>query len=209
MRVQTLFNKIIIGAVSIISLLYMTPGTAVSQELDSIEATEGEVFFTLESAMKNPDSVFVLILKRERLKEFPMEIFEFVNLEELDLSKNKIETIPKEISGLKNLQIFNISKNKLTRIPPEIGSLTKLKELIIFQNEIPFLPPEIGLLTDLEFLDLWGNEIGRLPVEISRLRKLATLDLRVIEINDDEQKTMKDLLPNTKIHFSRSCNCGG
>lgn len=209
MRALMLVKNLFIGELALLSLLCMVPVPALCQELDSTQAEVGEVFYTLESALKNPDSVFVLILRREKLKEFPKEIFAFVNLEELDLSKNKIDTIPKEISRLKNLQVFNISKNKLTRIPPEISALSKLKKLIIFQNEIPFLPPEIGLLSDLEFLDLWGNEIGMLPVEISRLQKLAVIDLRVIEINDDDQKTMKDLLPNTKIHFSRSCNCGG
>ena len=202
-------NKFLIKSAAILMFLYAAPFISISQDLDYAQEEEAETFFTLESALKNPDSVFTLILKREKLKEFPEDIFKLKNLEELDLSKNKIDAIPKEISELKNLRVLNVSKNKLTRIPPEIGSLKELKKLIIYQNEIPFLPPEIGLLTDLEFLDLWGNEIGRLPVEISRLQKLTTLDLRVIEINDDEQKVMKDLLPNTKIHFSRSCNCGG
>ncbi len=61
----------------------------------------------------------------------------------------------------------------------------------------------------MEFLDVWGNDIGFLPQEIQALSEtLKEVDMRVILMSNEEHKKIKELLPNTKIHFSKSCNCG-
>ena len=94
-------------------------------------------------------------------------------------------------------------------IPAEIGGLVYLKELIVNQTEITTLPPEIGKLQELFYLDVWGTNVASLPTEISELSSsLKELDMRVIMMSDTEHKKIKELLPNTKIYFSKSCNCG-
>ena len=170
------------------------------QLLDSSQLSITYEFRTLEEAMQNPDSVFILTLKKQKIESFPEEIFMF---------KNKIQLIPRNIEQLQKLEYLNIAKNKLETIPPEIGKLKNLKDLIIFQNEIAYLPSEIGEAENLELLDMWGNELESLPNEISKLKNLVIMDLRVIEISNDKQKQFQQLLPNTKIYFSNSCNCGG
>lgn len=179
------------------------------QLLDSSQLSITYEFRTLEEAMQNPDSVFILTLKKQKIESFPEEIFMFKNVQKLDLSKNKIQLIPRNIEQLQKLEYLNIAKNKLETIPPEIGKLKNLKDLIIFQNEIAYLPSEIGEAENLELLDMWGNELESLPNEISKLKNLVIMDLRVIEISNDKQKQFQQLLPNTKIYFSNSCNCGG
>src|SRR5690554_4390223 len=91
-----------------------------------IFSQEVNVFQSLEEAMKNPEKVINLDLSRERLKEFPMELLNFPNLENLDLSNNRISLIPAEIGDLKNLQVLDLSRNRFNILPPQIG---KLKEL--------------------------------------------------------------------------------
>ena len=170
-------------------------------------ATE-KVYTSLSEALKNPELVYRLDLTKQKLKTFPKDILKLYNLQELILAKNKLTEIPAEIGILTNLEILNIEKNELTLLPSTIGNLTNLKELILNRNEIYKLPPEIGNLLNLVKLDMWSNEIDVLPDEISKLKNtLKVLDLRVVLINLDKQKKIVELLPNTEIYFSKSCNC--
>jgi len=190
-------------------LLTTSLAPAMAQLLDSAQLSKVKVHYSLEEALKDPDSVYILVLRRAKLTEFPKEIFKFKNLQELDLSKNKLQVIPGAIGTLLNLTDLNLSRNRLGTLPPGIGNLKNLKQLIIYQNEIASLPPEIGGLESLTYLDMWGNELEAMPVEIGNLKNLVELDMRVIEISDIHQKEIHDLLPHTKIHFSNSCDCGG
>lgn len=189
----------------ILSLLYL-PGY--SQLLDSTQLVKEKEYTSLEEALKNPEEVYKLNLRKKRLKEFPFDILKFKNLQELNLYKNRIRVIPKEIGTLESLQKLNLSHNKIQAIPKEIGNLSNLNELIINQNDISYLPPETGNLTRLYFLDCWGTYITSLPAEISKINNtLKTIDLRIISMNIHEQRAIIDLLPKTKIYFSKACKC--
>ena len=61
----------------------------------------------------------------------------------------------------------------------------------------------------LKYIDIWGNDIGSLPHEITELKdNLLEIDMRVILMSKTEHQKIKELLPNTKIRFSKSCDCG-
>ncbi len=177
------------------------------QLLDSLTLDTLRSFKSIGEAIKNPESVIKLELRRKKIKKFPPEIFNFPNLQYLDISKNDIEEIPAEIGQLKNLQYLAISRNGLEELPPEIGSLSNLFYLEINNNNLSSLPSEIGKLEKLKTLDLWSNDIDKFPTEIKNLKKLELLDLRVIMIPDIEQARVKSLLPKTKIFFSPFCKC--
>jgi Leucine-rich repeat (LRR) protein len=202
--------KSIIKISSIISLLLLFSFQKVIAQnilLDSLTLDTLKAYTSLQEALKNPELVIKLELRKKKLKEFPVEIFKFPNLQYLDLSKNDIKKIPAEIGQLKNLQYFSISKTGLESLPPQIGELTNLYFLNANQNEISTLPAQIGKLTKLKKLDLWSNNIDKYPNEIKNLVSLQTLDLRVILIPDDEQERVQNLLPRTKIYFSPYCKC--
>ena len=76
------------------------------------------------------------------------------------------------------------------------------------RNHIKNIPNEIENLNQLEKMDLWSNEINYISDNISKLISLKELDLRVIMFSDKEKQRIAKLLPNCKIHFSNSCNCG-
>jgi len=190
---------VVIGASS------FTKGYA--QQVDSLTLDTMRAFTSLTEAMKHPEEVIKLVLRKQKLKQFPPEIVKFKNLQYLDLSKNYIKELPPDIDTLQALQVLILSKNSIVTLPREIGKLRNLRILNINQNELIDLPDQIGELVNLEYLDLWSNNIAVFPEQMAGLEKLKVLDLRVIMIDDDVQKHIKSLLPNTSIQFSPGCRC--
>ena len=188
-------------------VLFSQKTKAQNQLLDSLTLDTVTAFTSIDEALKNPEQVIKLVLRKKRLKKFPLEIFKFTNLQYLDLSKNDIEDIPAEIGQLKNLQYFAISRNGLEEFPTQIGGLTNLFYLEANNNNLTSLPAEIGKLEKLKTFDLWSNDIDTFPNEIKNLKSLQLLDLRVIMIPDAEQDRVQSLLPHTKIFFSPYCKC--
>ncbi|MGZ3885314.1 MAG: hypothetical protein ACXVPD_14285, partial [Bacteroidia bacterium] len=76
---------------------------AQGQLLDSVSVYHAEEYDNLDSALKHPDAVIKLVLKRKHLKSFPMEVFQFKNLQYLDISKNSIKELPEGLGQLKYL----------------------------------------------------------------------------------------------------------
>jgi len=176
--------------------------------LDSLTLDTMKGYTDLAEAMKNPDQVVKLVLRKQHYKEFPKEIWMFPNLQYLDLSKNQITDYPDSLGKLKNLQVLHLSKNKLEALPRELGDNVNLKILDINQNELTMLPPQIGKLKKLEYLDLWGNDIGIFPDEMKELAdNLKVMDLRVILINFTAQDRIRTMLPKTLIYFDPPCKC--
>jgi Leucine-rich repeat (LRR) protein len=175
--------------------------------LDSLYLDTMVAFTSIQEAMKNPESVIKLELRRKGLKTFPKEILQMKNLQYLDLSKNKLLELPPEIGELTNLQVLILSKNKITSLPTQIGMLQNLEILNINQNDLVALPPQLGNLRNLRNLDLWSNEIGVFPEELKYLKNLNVMDLRVVLIPDAEQERLRRLLPSSTIFFSPYCKC--
>ena len=68
--------------------------------LDSLTLDTLTPITTLEEALKHPEQVVKLVLRKKKLKTFPAEILQFTNLQYLDLSKNNIRELPADISKL-------------------------------------------------------------------------------------------------------------
>lgn len=188
-------------------LLLTTCLFSVAQLLDTASLLAQPVYDNLQEALQNPDKVYRLDLRRNKLKTFPFEILKLKNLQELDLSKNNLKELPEEIGKLTNLQVLNVAGNKLQYLPDSIGELKNLKKFVGSRNNLIAIPKRIGDLQNLEILDLWENELSTFPDELSKLKKLRWMDLRVILLNDEYQARIRTLLPDTKIFFSPSCKC--
>lgn len=179
-----------------------------AQVLDSLELSQAYEYTSLEEALVEPEKVIVLTLKRDKLSEIPLEIYQFTNLQVLNLSKNKITEIPEEIKQLKLLQELYLFNNQVKVVSPSLGELENLRVLDLSKNPLSELPKEISTLKNLERLILWSTEVTEFPYSITHLSEtLLFLDLRVVFMNQDRQNAIMDLLPNTKIMFSSSCNC--
>lgn len=143
-----------------------------------------QTYYSLTEAMRTPEKVETLILSKKKYKEFPTEILQFTNLRVLDLSKNKIQYLPEEITSLANLE-----------------------ELILNRNDIRALPKDLGEMPNLRKLDLWSNYVDELPVSFHDNKTLKLLDMRGIVVTPDKQAAIREMLPNTEVLFSKSCNC--
>jgi len=185
----------------------LLPTCVSAQLLDTASLLAYPIYDNLQEALQNPDKVYRLDLRRNKLKIFPLDILKFKNLQELDLSKNNLKELPEKIGTLTNLQVLNVSGNKLQYLPDSIGELKNLKKLVGSRNSLIALPKRIGDLHNLEILDLWENELSTFPDELSKLKKLRWMDLRVILLNDEDQERIRKLLPDAKIFFSPSCKC--
>ncbi len=178
-----------------------------AQLLDSLQLAHADECTDLDSALKYPDKIIKLVLRKQKLKKFPEKIYLLKNLQYLDISKNNIKEIPEGIGALTQLQYFACSKTGLERIPADIGQLKNLKYINLNQNELVLLPPQFGDLESLEIADLWSNNLNELPPSLERLRKLKVMDLRNILFSDDQQRYFQELVPNAQVLMSPSCKC--
>lgn len=193
--------------ISIIFLLCFTVQGLKAQLLDSLTLDTLKGFINLQEALKNPDAVIKLVLRKQHLKSFPKDILKFKNLQYLDISKNDISDLPDSIGTLINLQYLACSKTGLKHLPKELGKLVNLKYINFNQNDLESLPPQIGNLDKLEVLDLWSNNFDEYPSTLTGLKALKILDLRNILISDEVQNNITNMLPKAKVYMSPSCRC--
>jgi len=132
------------------------------------------------------------------LTEFPREILALADtLEVLDLSRNALRELPADFGRLGKLRILFASANPFTRLPEAIGACPQLEMvgfkanrieevpgsalppalrwLILTDNRIDELPPELGQRPRLQKLMLAGNALQRLPAEMAACHRLELL----------------------------------
>lgn len=192
----------------IVLIIVCTAGTGQAQKFWETRLDQRDIYYDLDEAKRNPEDVYRLHLKKKKLTELPKEIFDFPNLEELDISKNRFSELPEEIGRLTTLKRLIAIKNKMKRVSPAIGELKNLKQLILNQNDLSTLPKEIGNCEELEYVDLWSNEISSLPKSMQKLQYLEEVDLRVILFTPYEWDRIREALPDVQIHVSPGCGCG-
>lgn len=190
------------------SIVFLVTFTGVkAQLLDSLSYDTATVYTSLETALQLPLEVYKLSLRKDHYRTIPKEIYQFKNLNYLDLGRNQLKTIDSGIAVFKYLQTLNLEKNDLEDLPKEIGQLSNLRKLIISQNKLTQLPIELGNCGKLKLIDLWSNEITKLPLTLNNIEQNLVIDMRVITMNKDEQDELKRLFPGVKFEFSNSCNC--
>ena len=87
-----LVHKFLLHRFAMIAGLVLFVNQTLAQQplLDSLTLDTLTAYTSLEEALKNPELVIKLELRKKGLKVFPKEIIQFTNLQYLDLSKNKI-----------------------------------------------------------------------------------------------------------------------
>lgn len=134
-------------------------------------------YTSLDEAGENPQEVTDLILQREGLSVFPLEILEMPNLSYLYLNGNQLSTLPDELGRLTKLEHLFAANNKIAYLPPQIANLKALEELDLSYNQLSDLPEEIGELVSLKFLKVNDNNLSALPQSIMKLQNLVELDV--------------------------------
>lgn len=159
------------------------------------------LFFSLRA-----QSDSVLTIEKSKLTQLPEAAFSG-KIIELYAAKNKLKSIDCRITNNQNLEVLDFAKNKIDSLPLCLQKLKKLRVLKMGMNQLTEIPAWVSEFEQLEVLDIWGNLLIDLPEELTELKELEFLDLRLNHISAEQQAFFRQYLPNTKIHFSSSCNC--
>jgi Leucine-rich repeat (LRR) protein len=107
-----------------------------------------------------------------RLKNIPNKIYNFINLEALNLNFNKLNFIDQDITKFTNLEELHLQCNNFKSIPKSIFKLINLKLLNIFSNQISSIPDDIQNLIHLKNLYLGNNKITYIPENIKNIKNI-------------------------------------
>lgn len=97
------------------------------------------------------------------LKQIPMDLFLYEELEEVYLKENFIADIPKWFLNLTGLRFINLSGNNISVLPEDIDLLENLEYLDLSQNQIAELPLGLCLLQKLQYLNVRENNLTQIP----------------------------------------------
>ncbi len=135
----------------------------------------------LKPLLAKRHEVFVLNLTGNKYKTLPKELFQFKNLQALDLSECQFTDIEKtieELSQMPNLIILQLGRCGIKELPENIRLLSNLVILDLNWNRLKTLPESIGELTNLKLLSLQTNlKLEELPKSIGNLQCLQFLNV--------------------------------
>ena len=198
-------KQAVIGFFIALCALWYTAANA--QTIPSSDLDTARVYTNLETAMENRDQVLRLDLSRQKLYDFPPEIFQLTNLQDLKLNKCRIIELPDSFALLPNLKHLQSQHNEIGTIPLSLLQRKNLITLDLADNIIEVIPNEIEGLAQLETLALWDNPITTYPESLTQLTQLKVLDLLNNAISRETQQRLNEGLPKCKIIMSPPCAC--
>jgi hypothetical protein len=128
------------------------------------------------------------------LTELPHEIFDLADsLEVLNLSGNRLRDLPHQLGRLHKLQVLFASDNDFTELPEVLGDCPALHMVGFKANRIAHVPA-VALPPALRWLTLTDNAIGHLPTELGQrpaLQKLMLAGNQLTALPDSLQAAYK------------------
>jgi len=112
--------------------------------------------------------VNIINLKGCNCKTFPNVIFEFFNLECLDISSNSLNEIPDNFDKFADLEEVIFDDNDIIKLPKSLNKCKKLRYISINKTKIAVLPKWLGKL-NLESLELDNNYIDSINFDITQI----------------------------------------
>lgn len=127
--------------------------------------------------VKNPNLAIKSRLTGENIVDVREEdLLYFPNLTHLDVSDNQIALA--QLFNLVNLQELDIQYNNIDLVQIGQGCFPKLQTLVISYNKVPATHiAEFGKLAALLRLELASNELTQLPANMSFFKNLQELNL--------------------------------
>lgn len=162
----------------LLSILLIITNKIIAQNIDSLQTAKE--FTELEEAFKTPEQVYRLNLSNKSIKEFPIGLSKFKNLQYLSLRNDHLKSIPMEIASLQKLKVLDLGGNDFEVLPIEFAKLKNLEELYLDDDKKLNLLKDfeiLGKLPKLKILHLDNDNIQKLPINIQRLKYLEKLYL--------------------------------
>ncbi len=120
------------------------------------------------------DTLEILDLSGNRLKELPADLGKLTNLRILFCSDNLFTTLPEVLADCPLLDIVGFKANHITTVPAHALN-PNLRWLILTNNQVEVLPDSIGNCHRMQKLMLAGNKLSDLPAALSQCRNLSLL----------------------------------
>jgi hypothetical protein len=143
--------------------------------IQRLDLSEGLTEFPLE-ILDLADSLEILNLTGNELKQLPKEFGQLKKLRILFLNNNQFEEVPEVLSQCPQLSMVGFKSNQITTLP-ENALPPLVRWLILTDNRLQKLPATIGNLTRLQKLMLAGNELRSLPAELANCKNLELIRL--------------------------------
>ena len=155
----------------------------------------------------NPDTIFGISFKKNRLSSLPNELFRFTKVIYLNLEKNKFQEFPENLDTLTKLKYLNISKNKLKIFPLVITRLFELEVLVANRNHFERIPNNIKYCSKLQKIDFWNTPIAFLPDGFFKLKNLKELDLSNIRFSPKQHQKIVNGFGGVDLKLDPPCDC--
>ena len=143
------------------------------------------------------DTLVMLDLSANRLRELPDDLPRLHALRILFCSNNLFETLPAVLGRCTGLDIIGFKANAITRVPDE-AIPTGVRWLILSDNRVEAMPESVGHCHRLQKFALAGNRLRRLPEGIARCERLELL-----RISANRFETLADALPEGLLALPR------
>ena len=132
------------------------------------------------------------------LQQFPNALFDLADsLEVLDLSGNQLRELPADLHRLQRLRILFASNNPFTELPPALGRCAQLEMVGFKACAIAHVPAD-SLPPRLRWLTLTDNRIAQLPDALGQCSALQKLMLSCNRLG-----TLPDLSGCTRLELLR------
>jgi len=166
-----------------------------------------------EEILDLSDTLEVLSLSGNRLRDLPEGFSRLHHLKILFLSSNRFEHVPEVLGRLPELEMVGFKSNRISRLdgaalpprlrwliltdnlleelPAQLGGRKRLQKAMLAGNRLRSLPREMSGCENLELLRISANRLERLPDWLWRLPRLSWLALA----GNPLCRTPKDAVP--------------
>lgn len=140
-----------------------------------------------------------IILTRNNFTEFPAEVLNMPQLEELLIGHNPVSKLPDNLESLKNLKRLSINATQIKEFPSDLSALERLETIGLDHNEFKKVPEPILTIPNLKRLGLNNNKLIDLKFIDERLEGLESIylysnELKQIDCEIENLKSLKELL---------------
>ena len=123
------------------------------------------------------------------IKDVPMDLFLYEELQEIYLKQNFITSIPNWLLNLTNLRFIHLAGNNLISLPEELYLLENLDFLDVSNNKLTELPLSIGLVSSLQRFNVSDNQITEIPKGTQVLNATANYFEKLISCRNWSSQT--------------------
>lgn len=122
-----------------------------------------------EQVQRFKDTITLVCLQNNCFRDISC-LYDFLELEHLNLHGNYLSSIPMEFENFTSLMRLYLGDNDLVTLPDIFGSFPNLKKASFKMNSLTRLPPSFSKLSELKNLDISENAMIIFPEPLLQLK---------------------------------------